>query len=174
MEQNQKPAEQRIGRGMLTIGWVLAFVVATLLIQRWQDKRHNPNAMPEASSANGVNQVVLQRNPQHHYLTDGTINGIPVTFLLDTGATAVAIPYALASKLGLKRGAEGLANTANGTTTIYRTNIDTLKLGSITLYDVDASITKGFKGDEILLGMSALKNVEFTHRNGTLILKQYY
>ena len=174
MEEDQQAPEQRIGRGMLMIGWVLAIVVATLLIQRWQDKRHNPNAMPESSSANGVNQVVLQRNPQHHYLTDGTINNKPVTFLLDTGATDVAIPSALAKKLGLKRGAKGAAHTANGVTTTYRTNIDVLKLGSITLYDVDASITMGFTGDEILLGMSALKNVEFTHRNGTLVLKQYY
>lgn len=156
------------------IGWVLALGVGTLLVQQWEKKRHNPNAMPDTSTANGVRQVVLQRNPQHHYIAGGFINNKQVTFLLDTGATNVAIPSKLADRLGLVRGMEGYANTANGVTKVYSTKLDTLILGDITLYDVDASITTGFTGNEILLGMSALKNVEFTHRNGTLILKQYY
>lgn len=174
LNPSPKGPEQKLGRGMLIIGWVLALGVATLLVQQWQQKRHNPNAMPEASQANGVNEVVLKRNPQHHYLANGYINGKPVTFLLDTGATDVAIPGQLARKLGLERGVAGYARTANGTTRVYATVLDELTLGSITLYDVRASITEGFKGEEILLGMSALKNVEFTHRNGTLVIRQYY
>ena len=67
----------------------------------------------------------------------------------------------------------GYAQTANGRTRTYATVIDELKLGAITLYNVRASITTGMFDDGVLLGMSALKSVEFTHRDGTLTLTQY-
>jgi aspartyl protease family protein len=74
----------------------------------------------------------------------------------------------------LTRGVPGQAITANGTVDVYSTMIDRLQIGSITLFQVRASINMGMEQDQILLGMSALKNIEFTHRDGTLTLKQYY
>jgi aspartyl protease family protein len=164
----------RLGKGMLYIGWILGLVLLTLYFSQWQKQRENPNAMPEASSAEGVNEVVLQRNFQHHYVAGGNINGTPVTFLVDTGATQVAVPKHIAKKLGLVAGAEGYAITANGRAPIWTTMIKDLQIGTIQLKNVRASINPGMTEDEILLGMSALKNVEFTHRDGTLTLKQFY
>ena len=66
-----------------------------------------------------------------------------------------------------------MTTTANGLVETRATRIDELRLGTITLRDVRASINPGMRDDEILLGMSALKNIEFTHRNGVLTLKQY-
>lgn len=166
--------EQRLGRGMLYIGWIIALGLVTMGIHQWLEKRNNPNAMPESSRAKGVNEVVLERNHQHHYVANGQINGQTVAFLLDTGATHVSVPRHLANKLGLKPGAPALANTANGVVETRNTVISNLTLGSIELQDVRASINPGMRQDEILLGMSALKNVEFTHRNGTLTIRQYY
>ncbi|OZB13525.1 MAG: hypothetical protein B7X58_09350 [Marinobacter sp. 34-60-7] len=106
-------------------------------------------------------------------VASGRINGEAVVFLLDTGATDVAIPAELAEKLGLARGAPILLQTANGQTTGYRTVLDSLSLGDIVLRDVRAIVAPGFDGEQILLGMSALKQLEFTQRAGTLVLRQH-
>lgn len=170
----QGNSEQRLGKGMLFAGWILGLILLTLYFSHWQKQRENPNAMPNSTSAAGVNEVVLARNFQHHYVAGGTINGKPVTFLVDTGATQVSVPAHLADELGLRPGAPGFAMTANGRVQTRAATIDDLQLGSIHLEQVQASINPGMLQDEILLGMSALKNVEFTHRNGTLTIKQFY
>lgn len=170
----QTNPNQRLGKGMLFAGWLMALLLLTLYFNHWQKQRENPNSMPLSTRAQGVNEVVLQRNYQHHYVTGGNINGKPVTFLIDTGATQVSVPSHLADELGLQAGARGYAITANGRVETRATVIDDLQLGSIHLKQVRASINPGMTQNEILLGMSALKNVEFTHRNGTLTLKQFY
>lgn len=83
-----------------------------------------------------------------------------------------AIPAALAQRLGLPRGAPISLHTANGTSTGYRTRLTSLQLGDILLSDVRALIAPGMHGEEVLLGMSALKQLEFTQRDGTLLLRQ--
>lgn len=170
----QMNPNHRLGKGMLYAGWLMALLLLTLYFGHWQKQRENPNSMPLSTSAAGVNEVVLQRNYQHHYVAGGNINGESVTFLVDTGATQVSVPSHLADKLGLIPGARGYAITANGRVQTRATVIDDLQLGSIRLKGVRANINPGMTQDEILLGMSALKNVEFTHRDGTLTLKQFY
>lgn len=169
----QRNPHTRLGKGMITAGWLLALGLLTLYFSQWLDKRQNPNSRPVAMSEEGVNQVILQRNYQHHYVASGTINGEAVTFLVDTGATTVSVPAHLAEKLRLQPGAVQMTNTANGVIETRATWIDELRLGTITLRNVRASINPGMRSDDILLGMSALKTIEFTHRDGTLTLKQY-
>jgi aspartyl protease family protein len=168
-----KHPEARLGKGMIVAGWLLALGMLTFYFSQRLDERQNPNARPIAMSEDGINQVILQRNYQHHYVANGTINGETVTFLVDTGATTVSVPAHLAEKLQLQPGAVQLTNTANGVIETRATRIDELRLGTITLHKVRASINPGMRSDEILLGMSALKTIEFTHRDGTLTLKQY-
>jgi aspartyl protease family protein len=165
--------EARLGKSMILLGWLLALGLLTYYFNDWLKARENPNRHPNASSTNGINQLILERNYQHHYLTGGTINGTSVTFLVDTGATTVSVPAHLAPRLGLKPGAVQMSSTANGMVETRATTIDELKMGTITLYDVRASINPGMQADEILLGMSALKNIEFTHKEGVLTLKQF-
>jgi aspartyl protease family protein len=106
-----------------------------------------------------------------HYVARGKVNGQSVTFLLDTGATLVAIPEGLAQKFGLRKGRQGMSQTANGRVITYRTEIDRLQLGDIQLSNVAASITPGMDGDVILLGMSALKEFELMQKGDTLTLR---
>ena len=120
----------------------------------------------------GIREVVLQRNKSGHYVTAGKINGKPVTFMLDTGATGVAIPESQAVDLGLRRGAAFPTQTANGVSTSYAATLDRVSVGGIELYDISAGITPGLKTKEILLGMSFLKHIEFTQRGDTLTLRQ--
>jgi aspartyl protease family protein len=106
-------------------------------------------------------------------VTNGFINGEPVTFMLDTGATDVVIPESIAKSLGLNRLAYSEASTANGTIPVYKTRIDQLSIGNIKLYDVPASINPSMTGEQaILLGMSALKQLELIQKNRSLTLIQ--
>ena len=92
--------------------------------------------------------------------------------MLDTGATGVAIPEAVAVYLGLRRGRPFPTQTANGIATSYAAKLDSVSVGAIELQDVPAAITPGLQTQEILLGMSFLKHIEFTQRGDTLILRQ--
>ncbi|MET1077508.1 MAG: TIGR02281 family clan AA aspartic protease [Pseudomonas sp.] len=160
------------GRLFWILAWVAALGLATLFLGRWEQARHNPNASPESIRGEGYSEVRLLGNPQGHYLLDGRIDGQRVTLMLDTGATDMAIPGELAARLGLASGAEVEISTANGSAAAYRTRVRQLQLGAIRLDDVTALIVPGMDGDEVLLGMSALKQLEFTQRDGTLVLRQ--
>ena len=158
---------------MLVICFALALTVLTVFFDDWIADQNNPNTNPESVKlADGSLQVLLLRNRQGHYVSAGTINGRPVTFLLDTGATDVAVPAGIAKKLDLEHGARARVITAAGVVPVVSTTINQLTLGHILLNNVAASITPSMGGEMILLGMSALKQIEFTQRGNTLTLRQ--
>ena len=165
---------QRTGRYMLILAWVGGLALLTVIFQDLLETRINPNANPVVQQGgDGRKQVVLDRNAQGHYVATGQINGLPVTFLLDTGATDVAIPEDLAERLRLARLNGGISQTANGPVAVWQTLLDSVTLGSLSLADVRASILPSMRGsDKVLLGMSFLKQVEFSQRDGQLILQQ--
>lgn len=170
---NKTPGKS-IGQGMLIASFVLALVALTYVFDDLIGNRDNPNQNPDYSETDaGVREVILERNRQGHYVSNGFLNGVPVTFLLDTGATDVAVPKNIAVAAKLESGYAGQASTANGVVTVYSTRIRDLSLGNISLHNIDASITPSMGGETILLGMSALKEVEFTQRGSTLTLRQY-
>lgn len=169
---NRLEDTKSMGRGMLIIFWVLVVLALTWIFGRWEENEINPNRAPGGVETSQYREVILQSNRQHHYVASGSINHQPVTFLLDTGATDVVIPEPLARKLGLEAGAPQRASTANGFINVYKTRLESLQLGNIVLYDISASINPGMRGDGVLLGMSALRNIEFSQRQGELILRQ--
>nr|WP_272889398.1 TIGR02281 family clan AA aspartic protease [Stutzerimonas stutzeri] len=158
---------------MLVLAWGAGLLLATRFFADWEQSRFNPNREPISVVQDDQIEVRLESNFQGHFVADGLINGRSVTFLLDTGATDVAIPAELAERIVLPRGAPVALQTANGRTTGYRTVLDSLVLGDIVLRNVPALIAPGFVGEEVLLGMSALKQLEFTQRAGTLVLRQH-
>lgn len=165
---------QRLGKGMITVTWLVVLGLLTWFFNQWLDSAHNPNQQAQSQlSTEGVREVMLVRNRSGHYVASGTINGVSVEFLLDTGATDVSIPETLARRLQLTRGSPMPAFTANGTITTYATRLDTIELGGIELRDIRASINPFMQGEDVLLGMSFLKHLEFTQRGNTLTLKEY-
>jgi len=166
---------QRLGTGMIIAAWILALGLLTLFFNQFLENRYNPNRnLPAQHRQEGVREVTLQRNRSGHYVASGKINGTPVVFFLDTGATTVSIPEPLAQQLKLKRGTAIQANTANGVITAFSTELDSVALGAIELRKVRASINPQMQGDsEVLLGMSFLRQLEFTQRGETLVLRQY-
>jgi aspartyl protease family protein len=165
---------RRFGRGMLIGAWAVGLGMLSLLFSNILDKQRNPNMQVETvQNIDGVKEVRLQRNRYGHYHATGTINAKPVEFMLDTGASDVSIPDAVARRVGLERGMPLYYETANGTIKAYATLLDSLTLGGLELQQVRASINPHMEGDTILLGMSVLKQLEFTQRGDTLIIRQY-
>ncbi|WP_371923492.1 TIGR02281 family clan AA aspartic protease [Pseudomonas sp. OIL-1] len=168
----EKPSSRRFGTAMLVLAWIAGLALAANWFAGIEERQRNPNQQPESLHTESVVEVRLDSNRQGHYLVGGQINGVDVTFLLDTGATFVAIPAQVADELGLARGRPVMVNTANGLAESYSTNIESLALGDIRLRDVAAGIVPGMSGDEILLGMSALRQLDFSQQGGQLILRQ--
>ena len=172
--ENKTPPGKRIGQGMLIFSFVLGLGGLTFFFEDQIQQQVNPNQNPRSMELNsGIREVILQQNRQGHYVASGTVNNVPVLFLLDTGATDVAIPESIALAAGLKRGNPSRASTANGMITVYSTRVAELTLGNIVLEDVNASITTSMGGDTILLGMSALRQVEISQRGDELTLRHY-
>lgn len=177
MRQNRpQPAAdtRRTGTAMYIGMWLLVLLMLTLGFNHWLDGQRNPNRDPAGMvHADGMREVALQRNRHGHYIATGHINGQPVTFMLDTGASDISIPGAVAERLALQRGAPQRYRTANGIITGYLTSLRQVELGPVVLHDVRASINPHMEGEEILLGMSFLRHLEFTQRGDTLTLRQY-
>lgn len=160
------------GRAMMIIAWIIGMALAVQFFAQWEKKQLNPNSVPVSEQlSDGSVEVVLKRNRQGHYVASGTINGVSVVYLLDTGATDVAIPESLAAELQLEEGAPVELATANGISRGYRTVLKRLTLGDLRLFDVRATVAPNLAGHEVLLGMSALKQLEFTQRGDELRLR---
>jgi aspartyl protease family protein len=163
----------RIGAVMTVLAWIVVLGLLTALFNGWMEKLDNPNQQVRTElRADGVREVVLRQNRAGHYVANGDINGQRVTFLLDTGATSVSVPASVAERLGLKRGAPLRANTANGVVTTYSTRLDQVRLGDIELNNVRADINPHMRSDDVLLGMSFLRKLEFTQRDRELTIRQ--
>lgn len=172
-EQNNK-AESRLGRVMLYVGWVLVLVVLVSLFSDFELSRINPNrnlSDNDSSGFGGTNEVVLEKNTYGHYVFTGLANGKEVDFLLDTGATRVVFTERQATELGLEKGQRMRVSTANGDTWSYSTRLDSLQIGPIVLYDVQASINPSMEV-EALLGMTALGNLEWSQIGDQLTIRQ--
>lgn len=171
-DPNQSSSQSSFfGRGMFIAAWVVLLLLLSLVFDDKLLEQFNPNQTPESRTVSNRTEVILKRNRQGHYVTSGIINGQPVTFLVDTGATDVSVPAHLANFLNLEAGRPLRSRTANGTITVYDTNIAELAIADIVVRNVDGNLNPGMQGDEILLGMSVLKQLEFTQRGDTLILR---
>lgn len=157
---------------MLVLAWLVLFGLLAIVFDDWLKNENNPNQLPVTYTDGANREVILQPNRQHHYLVNGSINGQKVVFLLDTGATDVVIPQRLSNKLGLKPGQRQYAATANGTVSVFHTQLNSVAIGAIQLKDIRASINPGMDSEVVLLGMSALRQIEFSQRGDTLILRQ--
>lgn len=169
----QQPPDLNFGKYFIWLAWLVALGLLVFFFQDILDKQWNPNQSPEFTLTKaGKAEVILEQNRQGHYVTRGTINGHAVVFLLDTGATNVSIPAHIADKLTLTTYGSHIAQTANGNVRVFQTKVDELSIGNLFLNNIDASINPGMKTNEILLGMSALKKVEFTQSGNRLILRE--
>lgn len=131
---------------------------------------HINRAGPGAQSS-----VTLQADGQGHFVAQGQINGGTVRMLLDTGATSIALPATDAVRLGIdyRRGRPVMVNTANGTAAAYQIKLDTVRIGGITLNQVDAIVIEN--GLQIaLLGMSFLNRTDMRREGQQMVLTKRF
>jgi len=164
---------KKLGMMFTLSGWIIGFLLLALIFSNILDYQANPNQSVATSQSSQFKQIKLERNRYGHYVFDGEINGKPVTFLVDTGATTTSIPANLQEYLDLKAGPAFNVSTANGIATAYMTRLEELKMGEILLTDIKASLNPGLPDNSILLGMNVLKRMELVQRGDTLIIKQY-
>jgi len=160
---------RRSGVTMLAIAWLLIIGGLYWFFSGWVSQQNNPNTARVLNRQRG--ELTLMPNRAGHYVAEGEINGRHVMFLLDTGATWVALPTSLAHDLKLKRGAAVTLQTANGTAVGYQTRLDSVRLGPIEMHDVAALVADGVAADTVLLGMNFLRRLELTQRGEQLILR---
>jgi len=159
---------------MALIAWIVGMLLLTQLFGAWEAKQRNPNSTPQSYSDVSKTEVILKKNRSGHYKVTGRINQRAAHFMVDTGATDVVIPSSLANDYQLSAYGQGLGLTANGYVELERTYLNELSIGDITLYNVRASLNPGMKADQpILLGMTALSQLELKQHQGTLTLTQH-
>ena len=174
-QENQSLGNQtkQLGKGMIVIAWLLIFGLLIWFFGVLEKNKRNPNQNVSTQVlSGGEKQVVLESSRYGHYIATGKINNTKVTFLVDTGASYVSVPEAVANKVGLKKGAEMLVSTANGTVSVYATTLDEVSIGEIKRYNIKADINPHMEGDEILLGMSFLRDLSITHKGDQLTIRQ--
>ncbi|WP_051901387.1 retropepsin-like aspartic protease family protein [Methylotenera sp. L2L1] len=150
---------------------------ATLLIEGKTRKLGMGQAASVADSTASSNpSVTLYANAQGHFVSECKINGVPLKFLIDTGATTVALNSGDAkfANIDYKKGEPVLVGTANGVVTAYRVTIANLKIGNITLNQVEGSVLEGGSPSVVLMGMSALKRMEMKHQDISMTLTKKY
>lgn len=119
----------------------------------------------------------IARDGQGHYFTTATLNGLPVSAMIDTGATTVAINQRLADKLNLPyrlRGTPVVVSTAAGPSKAWAVKLHSVKLGEIERRDVDAMVVEGNSPTEVLIGMSFLRTLSLRDENNVLYLEAKY
>ena len=133
-------------------------------LQRGQHLRSEPKD-------DGRQSAVLAADPRGNFVTEGAVNGSQVRFLVDTGATTVALPAHEAQRLGLdyRRGQRSMTLTANGPAAAWRIKLDSVKIGAIELQNVDGIVLEQGLG-VALLGMTFLNRVEMKRDGETMTL----
>jgi aspartyl protease family protein len=132
-----------------------------------------PAAAPPPSSNH--RQVTLNSDRDGHFQTDVRVDGRTIPFMVDTGASFVAINEKSAARLGIHPSARDYnvkTQTANGVGKAARVRLDRLELNGIVVRDVDAFVMPDDALSTNLLGMSFLSRVKWSHDRGRLVLDQ--
>jgi aspartyl protease family protein len=132
-----------------------------------------PVNLGRAESAGAGREIVLPAGPGGHFLAEGSINGRATRFMVDTGATMVALSAAEADRLGVdyKRSPAGYVNTANGSTLAYHVMLDSVRIGDVQVYNVDAVVVQA-PLDRVLLGNTFLSHFQMTRDNDVMRLEK--
>ena len=119
----------------------------------------------------------IWRDQSGSYTTVGSINGLTVNFLVDTGASAVAMDTIDAKRLGIQYKLDGdpiYVSTANGRAPAYEVELDRVQVGDITLHQVRGFVIEGAGSGRVLLGMSFLNRVKMEDQGTVLLLHQTF
>jgi aspartyl protease family protein len=134
-----------------------------------------PVSVGGAGPSPGGTRIVLPVDGRGHFMTGGMINGRPVSFMLDTGATTVALSSADAVRIGLdfQKGTPVQMNTANGVVVGYRVTLDSVRVGDVEIHDVDAVVAPQSM-PFVLLGNSFISHFSMRRDTDQMVLEKRY
>ncbi len=123
----------------------------------------------------GAAQIVLSADSGGHFVTSGTINGKSARFLVDTGATNLALSQSEAQKLGIdyRQGERSTSMTANGPVPVYRVMLASVRVGEVQVYNVEATVVP-LQMPFVLLGNSFLTRFQMKRENDVLTLTRRF
>lgn len=151
---------------------------ATFVIEGKRQTLKMGQAASVAGSAGPANNdpVNLYADSRGHFSGNLSINGVSLKYLVDTGASTVALNSGDAkfAKIDYEKGQQVPVSTANGMVTAYLVSLNTLKIGTITLNNVEAIVNEGGSPSVVLLGMSALNRLEMRRENSVMTLTKKY
>lgn len=126
-------------------------------------------------SAGGARRIVLPVDRGGHFTAQGTINGKPATFMVDTGATSIAMSVADAERMGInfRGGRQVLVGTANGATAGWVVKLASVKIAEVEVYDVDAVVSAPSM-PYVLLGNSYLNRFQMKRDSEQMVLERRY
>jgi aspartyl protease family protein len=134
-----------------------------------------PVSLGGSTSGGKGTRIVLQAGQGGHFFTAGSINGKAVQFMVDTGATAIGMSNADAERAGInyKNGQPVRMSTANGVVQGYYIKLDSVRVGDVEVFGVDAVVTpQGMS--HMLLGNSFLTRFQMTRDNDQMVLTKRY
>jgi aspartyl protease family protein len=149
---------------------------ATVEVDGRREKLEMGQHFETASATGSRESVTLPADSHGQFLASGQVNGNHLRFVVDTGATYVSIPASEARRLGvdLTHAQRGATMTANGPVLVYKVNLDTVSVGGVTLYNVEATVHPMPGMDVGLLGMSFLNRMEMRREGENLTLTKRY
>ena len=128
------------------------------------------------TSPNAAYSVMVSADASGHFVADGQVNGVPIRFVVDTGATFITLSAREAGRLGLdyRNGQKSLMETASGDVLTYRVKLDTVRVGDVVMHNVDAVVTEANSLNVALLGMSFLDRVNIRREGQIMTLTKRY
>ncbi|HAF00738.1 MAG TPA: TIGR02281 family clan AA aspartic protease [Methylophilaceae bacterium] len=129
-----------------------------------------------SDAGNGGEPVRLYADSTGQFVGNLSINGASMKYVVDTGATTVAINSADAkrARVNYLNGEKSIATTAGGAVEAYRVKLNTLKIGTIVLNNVDAAVIEGGYPEMVLLGSTALTRLDMKRENSVMTLTKKY
>jgi aspartyl protease family protein len=129
---------------------------------------------PSVEHASAGSTVTLSADAHGQFLTGGTVNGRPVRFIVDTGATLTTLSRPEATRIGLdySAGRPTRVQTANGDVRGWRVSLASVRIGDVTIRDVDAIVVENESLPVALLGMSFLGRFDMQRQGPTLVLRR--
>ncbi len=165
-EQLPETGHRRTGRGF---AWLAIAGLILGLTAFYQAMMPDRGGLVESSGAGETAMIVLQRDRSGHYRVGGELNGHAIEFLVDTGATDIAVSERTARAMGLDFGPRTTVMTAAGPAPAWKTRIGRVTVGSLERENVRATITPGL-GSEALLGMSFLRHYSIRQEDDRLVI----
>jgi aspartyl protease family protein len=169
-KQASPRGKRRALAGKTNVLYLLFWISLVVIIYFGMNALTAPKVASVAVANNGAMEIVIPRSRNGHYFVEGSINGHPITFMVDTGATTVAIDAQAARAAGLPKGYAATFSTASGQAPGETVPRQSVTVGGLRIDDITIAVISGV-GEVGLLGQNILRHLEVTQSGDQMILR---